>query len=134
MNQIPKNPEAEAFIHEEILVDAYGDEEIAMCWEQFLNDALGSPFEGLGASDPKMEGERYTRMTILGLHPKAEVGIRNVLLLARLPKEDWHFAIRPEDLQFPEGWEFDPDWEERDEPDPWQALYLWCYWKQHLCR
>jgi hypothetical protein len=132
MYPIPHNEGLEAYIQEEIIVDAYDEEEIAACWEQYLSDTLQFPFVAYGSGDREMIGSHRFRMSILGLHPTAQVGIRQVLLLARLQDYDLHFAIRMEDLWPPDGWEFDPGWEEGDEPDPWQVLYHWCFWVQHM--
>jgi hypothetical protein len=40
-----KNPEREERIHNEIIVDAYGEEEQAMSWYYYLKDNLAFPFK-----------------------------------------------------------------------------------------
>jgi len=132
MHSIPHNAQLKAYIQEEIIVDTYGEEEIAASWEQYLLDTLQFPFVAYGSGDREMTGKHRFRMSIVGLHPTAQVGIRQVLLLARLQDSDRHFAIRMEDLWPPDGWEVDPDWREGEESDPWQVHYHWCYWVQHM--
>lgn len=70
---IPGQPERENRIHDEAVVDAYGEEERAMGWYYYLDDRLNCPFKALCKSNriisPLQEGEH---VEVAGLAPVEE--------------------------------------------------------------
>lgn len=122
---IPKDPNTEAYIQEEIIVDAYGDEEIAGAWEQHFLDTLPFPFEAHLAVDRALEGSQTVPVQVVGLHPHARASYRSVLLWVQLPEQDLHVAARPEDLR---QWEY----LEEEHEEAYQTLHCWRYWIQRM--
>ena len=56
MTRIPQDKERERRIDDEIVVDAYNEEERAMGWYYYLSDNINFPFEAKWLSGKKAEG------------------------------------------------------------------------------
>ena len=71
MANIAKNEEREARLHNEIIVDAYGEEEQAMGWWNSLDDRLHTPFRArcmaTRTMSPLRKGEE---VTVTGMAPQ----------------------------------------------------------------
>ncbi|HEY3378065.1 MAG TPA: calcium-binding protein [Armatimonadota bacterium] len=71
MTRIEKDEAREARLHNEIIVDAYGEEEQAMGWYNYLDECLHTPFRARcmeeHAISPLRKGEE---VTVAGLAPE----------------------------------------------------------------
>lgn len=71
MANIAKNEEREARLHNEIIVDAYGEEEQAMSWWNYLDECLHPPFRARCMAtrtiSPLRKGEE---VTVTGMAPE----------------------------------------------------------------
>ena len=69
MKQIPENKAREERIHEEVIVDCYGSEEVLMGWLTYLQDNLDCPFKAECIKEmkisPLLEGEKVTVLELL---------------------------------------------------------------------
>jgi hypothetical protein len=69
MKQIPENKAREERIHEEVIVDCYGSEEVLTGWLTYLQDNLDCPFEAECIKEkkisPLLEGEKVTVLELL---------------------------------------------------------------------
>ena len=123
--KFPKDPETEARIYEEVIVDVHDDDEIVVAWQQYFSDTVNFPFEAYLAVDRTLEGTQTIPVQVIGLHPRARESYHNMWLMAYLPEANLHVAARPEDLHQMEALK------EMDE-ETYQTWHDWCYWTQHM--
>ncbi|MCD6376967.1 MAG: calcium-binding protein [Caldisericaceae bacterium] len=73
MERIPEDSDREYRIHDEAVVDAYGEEERAMGWDYYMDDKLHRPFKAKCIAkrriSPLQEGEE---VEIQGMAPEDE--------------------------------------------------------------
>ena len=115
MSQIERDEEREERIHNEIIVDAYGEEEQEMGWFAYLTDTMSFPFQAKCIKEirksPLKSGEVVTVMDMVaddrGHDMLAEIEFQGRTLgvplsqlqaidaheLTRQAVEDWHYWV-----------------------------------------
>ena len=115
MSQIERDEEREERIHNEVIVDAYGEEEQEMGWFAYLTDTMSFPFQAKCIKEirksPLKSGEVVTVMDMVaddrGHDMLAEIEFQGRTLgvplsqlqaidgneLTRQAVEDWHYWV-----------------------------------------
>jgi hypothetical protein len=115
MSRIEKDEEREERIHNEVIVDAYGEDEQEMGWFYYLTDSMNFPFQAQCIKEirksPLKSGEMVTVMDMVaddrGHDMLAEIEFQGRTLavplsqlqaidgneLTRQAIEDWHYWV-----------------------------------------
>lgn len=73
MNKEPEDPEREERIQEEVIVDAYHEEEFALGWYYYLQDKIEFPIQAQCITERKISPLRTNdEVIILGMAPEEE--------------------------------------------------------------
>jgi len=118
-------PEREARIHDEIIVDAYGDEEVTSSWYYYLEETLQFPFTAMVQTHryrPRTGGiaTSSSQVELLGMAPLSRCGYHQMWVMGVLGLQretPVHFFLG--DLVM-----IEPD-EDRE-----AALSDWLYWRR----
>lgn len=119
-------PEREARIHDEITVDAYGDEEVTSSWYYYLEDKLNFPFLAM-VQTHKMQHARAgmsycaSKVRVLGLAPLQRCSARHIWAMGILSTAG---SETPVHILLTDLTSVDAD-EMREE-----ALTDWMYWNR----
>jgi len=118
-------PEREARIHDKIIVDAYGDEEVAMSWYYYLEELLQFPFSAMIQTHKYRQkgGIAYlsVQVRLLGMASLQRCGMHQIWAMGMLAigrEIPLHFLLT--DIQ-----SIEPDSSRA------QALADWMYWNRH---
>jgi hypothetical protein len=109
--------EQEERIHNEIIVDAYDDEEVQMGWYYYLQENLHFPFQAIYPIKQRSGGYKQQQVEVVELIPEEEFDQK---ILVGIAYEEDVFYVPLLDLQITEA-----DEETR------QAYGDWQYGKEH---
>lgn len=74
MSKINKDEEREHRIHNEIVVDAYHEDEVKMSWYYYLQDHLNFPFHATHKIKQKGGGQRQQKVEVVEMEPDEDFG------------------------------------------------------------
>ena len=114
---VETNPEIEERIQDEIVVDCYDSEEVAMGWYNYLDEQLGFPFVATCHKvlevSPLKKGEE---VTVTGM---GDINYCSSTILVQIKWQDRSFSVPLSQLELDE---------ENDDEDTLQAIGDWEYW------
>ncbi|MBK6622540.1 MAG: calcium-binding protein [Saprospirales bacterium] len=117
----PKSPDPKRDnrIQDEIVVDAYDDEEVLGSWYVYLEDTLEFPFEAKIRVETakKGKGTASVQVTIVGMADQDYCGLRCIWFLAQQEGQDWLFYVPVSDITAVAAGK-----------ETVQALTDWLYW------
>ena len=93
-----KDPQREARICEEIIVDAYDDDEVLMSWYYYFQDELSFPFPALLTSKTTHGESIQTEVIAHSLPELEDCTLEQFWLQVHNPVEERLFYVRLEDL------------------------------------
>lgn len=124
--RFPKtDPEREARINDEIVVDTYSDDEVAASWYYYLEEKLRFPFTAMVLTHryrpgPGSVATSASQVELLGMAPLYRCGYNQMWAIGKLsPNRDTPIHFFLADIT-----KIEPD-EERE-----QALADWLYWNR----
>lgn len=114
-----KDPKADAFIYDEILVDTYGEEEQLSAWYTYLEDELPFPFQGMILTERKGNSYHYSQVKMERLAPIERCSYHQMWVMGR-----FYGSNRPL-LHF-----FLADFKSVESLEAYQPIYYWKYWSR----
>lgn len=120
------DPEREARIRDEAIVDAYGDEEVAMSWYYYLDERLEFPFNVMVQTHKYRQqgGISYvsSQMRLLSMAPLKRCGMHQMWAMGMLlTGRETPFHILLNDIK-----SIEPNTGRSE------ALQDWMYWTRHI--
>jgi Calcium binding len=112
-----KDKKREARIYEEIVVDAYDDEEILSSWYHYLADTLEFPFEVYVRVDNPENSIMNILATVQAMADIRFCSVRNMWLQAHVKHSSWYFNVPMSEIV-----------EAKAGKQTIQALSDWKYW------
>jgi len=117
-----KAPERKERIHDEIVVDAYGDEEVILSWYYYLKEKLRFPFAAAVRVHSPGASWEAVRVKMVAMAPMSRCGYWQMWVLGRRDEQEdrtlYHFFLS--DLIEAEA-----------DPERLQALADWNYWRRN---
>lgn len=115
-------PEIDEHINEEILADAYGDEEVFSSWYYYLSEALNFPFTAI-VNTHQIGGTLHSsKVRLVAMSPMSRCGYWQMWAIGHLSVQEGvllHFFLS--DIA-----------EAEEDPERITALADWNYWRRDL--
>jgi Calcium binding len=93
------DPEREDRFYDEIMVDAYGDEEKLISWYYYLEEVLTFPFEAqISVKKPKEDTAKSVLVTVESMADVNLCSIYNMWVQVQAKDSDLHFNVPMRDI------------------------------------